>query len=427
MNKFCIVIPTTDIPVELVSITQEAPNINSVLCLKNSFQALPISAAYDAFIRRPTGIIQKLFGDKSYRTDLSAPITQGQSWQLGVAIGHLAHHYDQLTVLDAANPNHDILIFTTGRVLPNLDIARVDHIEKKTHLSENMLINYQQQGGKVFVIMHPDNILELAFNHFVADKIIACSHLSQVSTAMGLELSEAKAPVTQPNNDKKRSLILPAILAAILMLFSATLITDIFIPYSDWKKWRLLEEDGQHIALSRSIKKSRRDGNWLQANTAILFEQTMLRKAAHVKEMLNLSIIQNDCPAVFSAKINSNILPSNINLSCPIQIQIVNSGEKKLKIWLRNIHSGVNEKKTTPPHGTTLEPGQTFLSPTIFLSSKNDLVALFATDRPSEIAQQWLINLNTDQRIYSQATARFGLAGIGLKVLYFAPLLEANE
>ncbi len=111
MSRFCIVIPTTRDAVELVSITEEIPDIASVLCLKNSFQALPVSPAYDAFIRRPTGIIQKLFGDKSYRTDLSAPITQGQSWQLGVAIGHLVHHHQALSATEDADPEKDLLIF----------------------------------------------------------------------------------------------------------------------------------------------------------------------------------------------------------------------------------------------------------------------------------------------------------------------------
>ncbi len=70
-----------------------------------------------------------------------------------------------------------------------------------------MLINYQQQGGKVFVVMHPDNISELAFNHFVADKIIACSHFSEVSVlfAMGLELSETPGSCYRTNNDKKNA------------------------------------------------------------------------------------------------------------------------------------------------------------------------------------------------------------------------------
>jgi hypothetical protein len=42
-------IATTRGPVEVVSITEEDPDIRSVLCLSDSFQELPISPLYDAF------------------------------------------------------------------------------------------------------------------------------------------------------------------------------------------------------------------------------------------------------------------------------------------------------------------------------------------------------------------------------------------
>ena len=84
-------IATTRGPVEIVSVTEEDPEIRSVLCLSDSFQELPISPLYDAFVRRPTGLIEQFTGHSSYRVDLSGPITQGHSWQLGLAVTHLFH------------------------------------------------------------------------------------------------------------------------------------------------------------------------------------------------------------------------------------------------------------------------------------------------------------------------------------------------
>ena len=51
-----------------------------------------------AFVRRPTGLIEQITGHSSYRVDLSGPITQGQSWQLGLAVIHLFHAEAQLIV-----------------------------------------------------------------------------------------------------------------------------------------------------------------------------------------------------------------------------------------------------------------------------------------------------------------------------------------
>ena len=50
---------------------------------------------YDQFVRRPTGIIEKLLGPSAYRVDVSAPITQGDSWQLGMAIAHILKHNNE--------------------------------------------------------------------------------------------------------------------------------------------------------------------------------------------------------------------------------------------------------------------------------------------------------------------------------------------
>ena len=89
MNPFKVFIPTTRGTVRVLSITREAPEIRSVICIVGSFEALPVSGSYDQFVRRPTGVIEKLLGEGSYRTDLDGPVTQGDSWQLGILLAHM--------------------------------------------------------------------------------------------------------------------------------------------------------------------------------------------------------------------------------------------------------------------------------------------------------------------------------------------------
>ena len=118
-----------------MSITAEAPDIRSVVCLNDSYQALPISAGYDQFVRRPTGIIEKLLGPSAYRVDVSAPITQGDSWQLGLALAHILKHNDEFV-----DHGGGTLIWASGEVDSQLRVNSVDHIAAtKIEASREML------------------------------------------------------------------------------------------------------------------------------------------------------------------------------------------------------------------------------------------------------------------------------------------------
>tara|TARA_A100000164_G_scaffold344136_1_gene342983 strand:- start:1 stop:219 length:219 start_codon:yes stop_codon:yes gene_type:complete len=63
----CIFIATTNGSVGIQRITEEDPNIDSVVCLAGKAMPLPISNAYQDFVRQPTGVVQRDFGHGSYR------------------------------------------------------------------------------------------------------------------------------------------------------------------------------------------------------------------------------------------------------------------------------------------------------------------------------------------------------------------------
>lgn len=50
---------------------------------------LKVSDRYEAFIKAPTGIIERFSGHRGYSTSLSSPIDEGDSWQLGTLIAHI--------------------------------------------------------------------------------------------------------------------------------------------------------------------------------------------------------------------------------------------------------------------------------------------------------------------------------------------------
>src|SRR5690242_15669826 len=84
-----VLIPTTTGIVEVLLLMEEDPVIGrSVACIGGTTETADIAAAYHAFVARPTGVIERLFGHPCYRLDVSGRIDAGSSWQLGVLTAH---------------------------------------------------------------------------------------------------------------------------------------------------------------------------------------------------------------------------------------------------------------------------------------------------------------------------------------------------
>ena len=123
-----VLIATTKGPVEIVRMARENPAVHSVICVDGSLAALPISPAYDAFVREPTGVIERLTGHPVYRTDLSAAIDGGTSWQLGL---FLAHALAEAGCLAGAGEEPERTILVTGALDRDLNVRPVDHLAEK--------------------------------------------------------------------------------------------------------------------------------------------------------------------------------------------------------------------------------------------------------------------------------------------------------
>lgn len=117
-----VYILTTEGPVRIQRIAEEDPAVRSVICLDGRAQSLPVSAAYDAFVRRPTGVIERLTGHAAYRMDVSARIDDGRSWQLAAFLAHLGL---------MQGTTDDVCIFATGEVDSQLGVRAVDEVVRK--------------------------------------------------------------------------------------------------------------------------------------------------------------------------------------------------------------------------------------------------------------------------------------------------------
>jgi len=157
LNKIRVYIPTTDGPVAVERITRE-PAAQSAVCVKRTTRVLPISAAYDAFVRAPSGVIEREFGpfeSGAFRLDVSGPIGDGESWQLGVFLAHALAVDGRLAGHEEAC---DHAVWATGAVDSDLCINAVSHVPEKIHLSQSLSEELATQNISLSAFVPGDNL-----------------------------------------------------------------------------------------------------------------------------------------------------------------------------------------------------------------------------------------------------------------------------
>ncbi len=142
-----VYIATTQGPVEVQRITREDPEVRSVVCLNGTAKALPISRDYDSFVKDPTGVIQRAYGHPAFRMDVAAPITDGQSWQLGAFIAHALFNED---LLATPEDNVEEVIWLSGELDRDLNVRPVDHIKEKLTASRPLFDSLRAQNIRTF-------------------------------------------------------------------------------------------------------------------------------------------------------------------------------------------------------------------------------------------------------------------------------------
>jgi len=152
-----VFIATTEGPSEIQRIAEDDPEVKSVICLNGTAEALPVSLGYHSFVRKPTGVVERLFGCPTYRIDVSRRISNGQSWQLGVLLAHGLHAQGRLATKDGPA---DEVYWVTGEVRHNLDVTPVDHVREKLRQSESLFDGLTHLPAKVTVLVPDGNVAE---------------------------------------------------------------------------------------------------------------------------------------------------------------------------------------------------------------------------------------------------------------------------
>ena len=147
---------TTEGPVAIERVTREAAQ-QSAICFKRTTQVLPVSAGYDAFVRPPSGVVEREFGPfepGAFRLDVSAAIADGESWQLGV---YLAHALAAAGSLGGPEDAAERAVWATGEVRNDLRVAAVGHLADKLRASRGLLADLAADGIPITLVVPKDN------------------------------------------------------------------------------------------------------------------------------------------------------------------------------------------------------------------------------------------------------------------------------
>ena len=160
LSKVRVVIATTTGPVELLLLTEEDPVIGrSVACIGGTTETADIDPAYHAFVARPTGIVERLFGHGCYRIDISGRVDAGSSWQLAILAGHALSAARRLA---QEGETADGVLWASGSVRAvDLTVGAVAHVPEKLDRSLERLTQEAAAGRHVIVAIPAANAGEI--------------------------------------------------------------------------------------------------------------------------------------------------------------------------------------------------------------------------------------------------------------------------
>ena len=198
--KIHVYIATTQGLVTIQNITPiDDPDISSVVSINGTSTTANISGSYHNFVKKGVGIIQQMFGACSYRADISARIDQGNSWQLAMYLGHLAHSKGLLG--NGEVKPGDSVICATGEVnTSNHTVLAVNAVSVKLKLAEAQIQQWIALGASVAFLIpqaNQDEVSAPANCIFVEHLEQAATFLSDKTQGQAKPASEQPVPVSR--------------------------------------------------------------------------------------------------------------------------------------------------------------------------------------------------------------------------------------
>lgn len=280
--KVRVYLATTGGPVQIERLTRERAQ-QSAVCLQRTAKVLAISGDYDAFVRQPSGVIEREFGPiepGAFRLDVSGPIDEGDSWQLGVYAAHMLAAAGRLAPHDESTK---MAIWLTGSVDNDLLVGPVAHLPEKLNASRDEFTRLLDEDVSVTLFV-PRGGRELAERAGLPSKLtlVEVDSTSALGSPLGLTADKKRsskaragsderrtAPVDSPKPQRARMRRLHRILLATA---GGIAIATIFIALPNLSAWSDLTARGEFGQLDEALSTTRQLARLDQRLTALVYE-----------------------------------------------------------------------------------------------------------------------------------------------------------
>ena len=431
MRSFTIVIPTTEHLVGITDITVENPMVSSVICVNNKLEALPISSQYNEFIKSPTGIIEKITGNSSYRIDLTNKIDQGNSWQLALAMAHILHDNKKLNFSEEKNlisNESSSIIWATGLINSNLSINSIDFLEKKFLVSTDFFKVCIEKNIKIHIVLSEDNKEE--FNKIIIDNIFFKTALdkNRIELIFTNDLNDLLIKLKFKNlKNFKKSFpnfffkIKNQIKWISLIFLFGILFFSFYNIWSVINPLYKLNNNNNFRALLTSLS-SYRQGDLSQRLGAYIFDYFQTIEVKNLNNQIVLNFIPYSKKNNFDLKNNCLKTKNLFNQNCQLNVELTNVGENKIFLWVLNIEKNNIKPLTTDKSKIKhqiingLIPSKGTISIDI-KDNDNTSVLFFVYGKKFDVnIRKWLLNLSKGNALLTSTANRIKSLGFGYQI-----------
>jgi hypothetical protein len=353
VKKYTVIIPTTNDVVGINDIVKEDPLVSSVICENNNLEALPISPSYNSFVKSPTGIIDKLVGHSSFRIDITKPIHNGKSWQLGIAIAHIFSKHD---ILNFSNENQLLtkktgeILWASGTINSNLEIKKINYLDQKIDNSMNFLKNCTENRIRTYIILSIQNQDDfnsiLSNNEFLKEciktnliKVLFCNNLYDLFDH--LNLKNILKPIKELSFFQKSKKTLSLLSVIFLTILFAIMLNNV------WQKTSPLLNlnDNKSYSLLLTTLKTYRYGNLTERLVAYFYDYIQALQSNEINKQIRLNFIPYN--ELESNKSKCLLDSKTIDHICNLNLEVSNIGKDTVFLWaLKFSNLKLNENKS---------------------------------------------------------------------------------
>lgn len=388
-------------------LTPQDPRLRSVICEEGTYTPLPISPDYHHFVSASSGIVQHYFGDHSYRTEVSLPITSGSSWQLGILIAHWAHANLKLNSGQRMTGVKHLLV--SGRVNQKLDVLPVEHLNTKLDLAIQWIASHDIPMESCAVII-PDNS-EVSSRFSAHLRIQRIGQVESLSESLGLPRLKLKKTRHVMQSSPRRLIPAFGFLAAAFFTL-AMWVSGSIMP--TWQTLSALEQSGRYRELLTELRKLRDSRDLMQVNVALIFEEVLRKQSERIDRLhpLSLTVPRQTaaCPEPVYQLTSSLDVPSHIYRDCTPKLDVTNDADSPTILWVHHF----NRIQEGSLH--LLQPSQS-LTLHDAANTRTSRIILVSSKRPISDIFTWLETLQKSDTIDRESIDRFLRAGISIRII----------